>query len=147
MYDQRRSTIAEERVAVRSISHKGIGVCQLLGRLAVFIDGKVHHVAGVVSLMILEAMLFSIRIQVRARGLEIGTVALGVLMKVDGVCARRQVVQLKFKAYARTLRSGAAFHYQHRAHALALGIFHLDHRLGRAGQRPENDHGQYGCNG
>lgn len=144
MNDQRRSAVAEERVAIASISQVNVVVRKFRGCLAVFADGKVHHVAGVMPIGILEAVLFSIGIEVRARRLKVRTIALRILMEVDGVRTRREVMQLKSQPNA--LRAFPAFLQRNRAHALALGIFHLNHRLGRAGQRPENDRGRHCCN-
>src|SRR5579863_5018751 len=133
MNDQRSSAIAEQRVAVGAISKDHVIVSQLeLGR-ALLVDAEIHHVAGVVAIGILKAVLFSIGIEVRARGLEVWTIALGVLMEVNAVCARRQVMQIEVKHYARALLAGSALHYRDRAHAFALGIFHLDHSFGRPG--------------
>src|SRR5579863_803876 len=133
MDDQRSSAIAEERMVVGSVSEDDVIVSQLeLGR-ALFIDAEVHHVAGVVAVGILQAVLFSIGIEVWARRLEIRTIALCVLMEVNAVSAGRQVMQIKVEPYARALLAGSALDYRDRAHALALGIFHLDHSFGCAG--------------
>ncbi len=139
MNDQRRSTIAEERVAIGAISQADIAVRQFSGRLAVFLDREVQHVTGVVSFGILQTVFLSIGIKVRPGGLEVWTIALSVLVKVDRVCARGQVMQLELKTHARALRASSAFRQRNRAYALALSIFHLNHRLGRTGQRQEND--------
>lgn len=133
MNNQRSSAIAEQRVAVGAISKEHVIVSQLELGDALFVDAEVHHVAGVVPFGILKAVLFSVGIEVWARGLEVRTIALGVLMKVNGVSARRQVMQVKVKPYPRAFLAGSALHYRDRAHALALGIFHLDHSCGRAG--------------
>src|SRR5580692_1709306 len=121
MDDQRSSAIAEQRVAVGAISKDHVIVSQLeLGR-TLFVDAEVHHVAGVVAIGILQAVLFSVGIEVRARRLEVRTIALGVLMKVNAVSARRQVMQIKVEPYARAFFAGSALRYRDRAHAFALG--------------------------
>ena len=109
MNDNRRSTVAKERVAIGAISQADIVVRHFLGRLAVFVDAEVHHVAGVVPFGILQTVLFSIGIKVGACGLEVWTIALGVLMKVNGVPARRQVMQVKVKPDTCALRASSAF--------------------------------------
>jgi len=109
MNDNRRSAIAEERVASRAVSQADIVVRQFFGRLAGFVDAEVHHVASVVPFGILQTVLFPIGIEVWACGLEVRAVALGVLMKVDGVPARWQIMQVKVKSYACALRTGSAF--------------------------------------
>ena len=132
MDDQRRSAVAEQRVVVAAISKEHVIVSQFELGDALFVDAEVHHVAGVVAIGILQAVLLSIGIEVRARGLEVRTIALGVLMKVNAVFARRQVVQIEVKRYPRAFFAGSALRYCDRAHAFALGIFHLDHSFGRA---------------
>ena len=146
MNDQRSPAIAKKGVAVGSISQDNIIVSQLKFRDALIGDAEIHHVACVMSVGILQTVLFSIGIEMRASGLEIWTVALSSLMKMDPVSPRRQTVQVEVESNARALRSRPTFPYRNLAHAIALGILHLDHRLGRTGERPENDHGQYGCN-
>jgi len=146
MDDQRSSAIAEQRMVVGTISKDHVIVSQLELGGALIVDAEVHHVAGVVPFGILKAVLFSVGIEVWARGLEVRTIALGVLMEVNGVSARRQVMQIKVKPHPGAFLAGSALHYRDRAHALTLGIFHLDHSFGRAGQRPENDRRRYCCN-
>jgi len=133
MDDQRRSAVAEQRVGVATISEDDVVVSQFDLGDALFVDAEVHHVAGVVAIGILEAVLFSVGIEVWARGLEVRTIALGVLMKVNAVFAGRQVMQIEVEPYPRAFFAGSALHYRDRAHALALGIFHLDDSLSRAG--------------
>src|SRR5579863_3414074 len=96
------------------------------------------------SIGTLKAVLFSVWIEVRSCRLEIGAIALRGLMKMDPVRPRRQAVQVEFEPHTRALRTGSAFRYRNCAHAIALGIFHLDHSFGRAGKRPENYREQIG---
>jgi hypothetical protein len=91
-------------------------------------------------------VLFSIWIEVRPCRLEIGAIALRSLVKMDPVCPRRKAMQIEFEPHTRALRTGSAFRYRDRAHAIALGIFHLDHSFGRARKRPENYRERYGGN-
>src|SRR5580704_13176838 len=139
MDDQRRSAVAEQRVGVATISEGDVIVSQLELGHTLFVDAEVHHIAGVVPVGILKAVLFSVGIEVWTRGLEVWAIALGILMEVNAVSARRQVMQIKVKPYPRAFLAGPALHYRDRAHALALGIFHLDYSFGLAGERPKND--------
>jgi hypothetical protein len=146
MNNQRSSAIAEQRMAVGAISKEHVIVSQLELGDALFVDAEVHHIAGVVPVGILKAVLFSVGIEVWTRGLEVWAIALGILMEVNAVSARRQVMQIKVKPYPRAFLAGPALHYRDRAHALALGIFNLDYSFGRAGERPENDRRRHSCN-
>jgi hypothetical protein len=70
-------------------------------------------------------MLFAIGIKVASRGLEVGRVALRVLMKVDGMFAGRQILHLDIDFYSRSrVRQNG------RTHDVALSIFELNHSLG-----------------
>lgn len=66
-------------------------------------------------------MLFAIWIEVRTRRLEIWCLALGVLVKVQRVLARRQILQIEADLHAllRLLE-------RRRAHALALGVLDVE---------------------
>ena len=68
------------------------------------VDGEVQHVAGVMAFGILESVLLAVGVEVRARGFEVGGIALGVLVEVDAVFAGREIVELELEAYARSLR-------------------------------------------
>lgn len=63
---------------------------------AVGFDRDVGIVTGVVAFGIFQAMFLSIRIKVRTGGLEVRGVAFCVLMKVDGMNARRQILEIEF---------------------------------------------------
>ena len=143
MNDQRRSTIIEKRMAIAPIFQVDVSVSEFHGGFAVCVDGEVHHVTSVMAFGILQAVLFAVWIEVRTGGLEVGTIALGVLMKVDAVCAGRQIVQLYIEYHSRALRAAFTFRQCNRAHALALGIFHFNHSFGCAGERAENDGRRY----
>ena len=60
---------------------------------AVSTSGEILHVAGVMAFWIVQTVLLAIRIEVASGGLEVGTVALRVLMNMDGVLSRRQILQ------------------------------------------------------
>lgn len=142
MNDQRRSTIAEERMAIARVSQIDVGVSEFHGGFAVRVDGEVHHIPGVVALGILQAVFLAVRVKVRAGGLEVGTIALGVLVKMDAVYARRQIMQLyvEYHAFGSTLRQGNG------SDAFAVGVFHLNHSSGCAVERAENGGEQYRSN-
>jgi hypothetical protein len=143
MNDQRGSTIAEKRMAIAAISQIDVSVSEFHGGFAVGVDGEVHHVASVMAFGILQAVLFAVWIEVRSGRLEIGTIALGVLMKVDAVRARGQIVQLYIEYHPRAFRATLTFRQCNCAHALALGIFHFNHSFCCAGERAENDGERY----
>src|SRR5882762_2942502 len=73
-------------------------------------------------------MLLAIGIEVRSRGLEVRGVALRVLMKVDGMHAGGQILEIEFHSDS---RGGVP---QNRGtHSLTLGILKVNHSLGRTG--------------
>ena len=49
---------------------------------------------------ILQAVLLVVGIEMRAGGFEVGAIALGILMEVDGVFARRKTVEVKLEVGA-----------------------------------------------
>jgi hypothetical protein len=55
---------------------------------------------------------------VRAGGFEVGAIALGILMEVDGVFAGREAVEMKLKGHARSLLGE-----NDRAYGFALRVF------------------------
>ena len=87
------SAIAEERVAAAVEIHVLIQNCSF--GAAVTINSEVVHITGVMTFGVHEAVLLVIRIKVRTNRLEIGRRAGRVLMKVDGVLARRKAMQVK----------------------------------------------------
>ncbi len=143
MNDQRCSTIAEERMAIAAIFQIDVSVTEFHCGFSVCLDGEVQHIASVMAFGTLQAVLFAVWIEVRTSGLKVGTIALGILMKVDTVRARRQIMQLYLEYDACALRAAFTFRQCDRAHALALGIFHFNHRFGCAGERAENDDQRY----
>jgi len=91
----RRAAVAKERVGAVTegyifVFHGGIG-------FAFHVDSEVQHVAGVVAFGVLESVLLAFGIEMRARGLEVWPIALWILMKVDGMLARGEIVQVKLE--------------------------------------------------
>src|SRR5713101_6896971 len=68
--------------AERDILTHGTEMC-----LAVRANREVGVVTGVMAFRIFQSMLLSVRVEMRPRRLEVGGVALRVLMKVDGMFA------------------------------------------------------------
>src|SRR5450755_1104461 len=97
-------------------------------RFAVRAHREVGIVAGMVAFWILQAMLLSIGIKMRPRRLEIWGIALGILMKVDGVFAGNEILKIHFHPDSRTRfpKNGATYY-------LSLGIFQLHKHLGGTG--------------
>jgi hypothetical protein len=135
-YD-RGAAIAEERV--RAVPESYVFILKSGAGFAFHVDGEVLHVAGVVAFGIIEAVLLSVRIKMRAGRFEIGSIALGVLMKVDGVLARRKIVKLKLEADARAFLPEGD-----RAYGFALSVLDFDFSFGGAGKRGD---GEQGCDG
>ena len=98
MNNQCRSAIAENGVAVISPIH--VFVHDLCLRLALCVNGDILHVAGVVAFGILQSVLFIIGIEMRAGRLEIGWIALRILVDVDGMFSRWQIVQVELDHHA-----------------------------------------------
>ena len=142
MNDHRRSTIAEERMAVAPIFQVDVSVGEFHGGFAVLFHTEVQHVTGVMAFGTLQAVLLAVWIEVRPRGLEVGTIALGILMEVNSVFARSQVMHFYIERDA----LGSALRQGNRSHVLALGIFHLNHSFGCADERAENHGDQYRSN-
>src|SRR5256885_15169644 len=85
-------------------------------------DRDVLHIAGMVSLGTLQSMFLVIWIEVRSRRLEIWSIALCILVNVDGVLTRRQILRVNFDVHA-LLPSRRD---RGRAHVRALAILQLD---------------------
>jgi hypothetical protein len=129
---QRRATVGEERVGFATHAQHNVRIfdrclCGAIGR-----HGEVGHVPIVMALGIEEAVLFLVRIEMRTSGLEVWRIALSVLMEVQRVNPRWQVlyVELDFHTLAGWLDGGGS-------DAVALRIFQrhdlLLDRLGGAG--------------
>src|SRR5579872_4904816 len=94
MNDHRRSTVTEKRMAIARIFQVHVLVSEFHGSLAVWLDDEVQHVSSVVAFGALQAVLLAIWIEMWAGGLEVGTIALGILMEVNAVFAWSQIMQL-----------------------------------------------------
>jgi hypothetical protein len=99
--DDSGAAVAEQRV--RAFAESYVLVLHGCIGIAFCIDGKVPHIAGVVAFGIIESVLLAFRIEMRASGFKVRAIALWVLMKVDGVLARRKIVKVKLEADARTM--------------------------------------------
>src|SRR5580698_5190910 len=73
------------------------------------------------ALWVVEAMLLAGRVEVASRRLEVGRIALRLLVEVHGMNAGRQILQLQFHLHASSLGKD-----RRRAHIRALGVFQLD---------------------
>src|SRR6266849_4509032 len=108
--------------AERDILTHGTEMC-----LAVRANREVGVVTGVMAFRIFQSMLLSVRVEMRPRRLEVGGVALRVLMKVDGMFAGGQILELEFHPYSRS-----GFPQNRGAHNRALGILEGAERRVRA---------------
>jgi len=84
-------------------------------------DQEILHIAGMWAIRILQAMLFVIRIEMGSCGLEVGRLALGVLMNMYGVLAGRKMLEIETD-----FDSGASTSYRSFPNAPALGVFEFD---------------------
>jgi hypothetical protein len=66
-------------------------------RFPVRADGEVPHVSGMVPSRIVKAVLLALRIEMCTRRFEIWGIASRNLMKVDGVFAGWQIMQIELK--------------------------------------------------
>src|ERR1700730_3383447 len=97
-------------------------------RFAVRADCEIGIVAVVVAFGILQSMLLAIGIEMGSRGLEVRSIALRVLMKVDGMYAGWKILEIEFHSDSR-----GGFPQNRSTHSLAVGILKVNHSLGRAG--------------
>ena len=111
------AAIAEERVSVGAEVYIFIGEPDFSFSVGAY--GEVGHVAGMVAVGTVKAVLFAVRIKVRACGFEIGRVAFRVLMEVDCVFARREIFEVELQAYSAFL----VFIEDHGADAFPLRVF------------------------
>jgi len=125
--DDRSSPVAEQRVS--AVAERYVFILQRRVGFALYVNRKVLHIAGVMPIGILKTMLLAFRIEMRASRFEIRGIALGILMKVNGVLAGRKVVKMQFKADARSL-----CRQDNGANGFALGVLEFDFGFGRAGK-------------
>jgi len=92
-----RAAIAEERVSVGAEVYIFIGEPDF--GFSVGAHGEVGHVAGVVAIGTVKAVLFSVWIKVRTCGFEIRRIAFRILMEVDCVFARRKIFEVELQAH------------------------------------------------
>lgn len=124
--NKRRSAVAENGVAVSSPIH--IFVDDLRLGLAIGIHSEILHIAGVMTLGILKSVLLVVRVEMGAGRLEIWGIALCILVDVNGMLSRRQIVQGELDHHALALVQ------ERRTYALALGILQFDCNFGGARQ-------------
>ena len=95
---------------------------------AVGADGEVLHVAGVVAVGTIEPVLLAVGIEMSTGRFEVGALALGDLMEMDGMFSGREIVEFELERDARPLIPDDDF-----ADGFALSIFEFNFGLGRAG--------------
>ena len=93
MDNQCRSPIAENGVAVLFPIHISVGYLRF--RLAVSAHGEVLHVAGMMAFWILKPVLLAVRIEMGAGRFEIRGITPCILVDVDGMLSRRQIMQVE----------------------------------------------------
>lgn len=81
-------------MAIAGIFQIDVSVREFHGGFAVWLDDEVQHVSSVVAFRALQAVLLAVWIEMWAGGLEVGTIALGVLMEVNAVFAWSQIMHL-----------------------------------------------------
>jgi hypothetical protein len=90
--DDGGSAIAEKRMAVVAKGYILVREAELGFTVGSHVE--VEHVTGMVTLGILQAMLFPVWIEMWTGGFEVWWITLGVLMEVQRVLARRQIVEV-----------------------------------------------------
>ena len=85
---------------MRAVFQSHVFVNELSRSLAVRSDREILHVAGMVAVGTVEAVLLAFGIEMSAGRFEVGGFALRHLMKVQGVFSGRQVVQVEFESYS-----------------------------------------------
>jgi len=118
------AAVAEKRVSVIAEVHVLVGEADLC--FSIGANSEVGHVAGVVAIGTVEAVLLPVRIKMRASGFEVWRIALRVLMEVDGVLAWRKIFEVEFQAYAASL----VLVEDDVAHTFALGVGEVDDCFG-----------------
>ena len=134
MNDDRGTSIAEDGMVV--IAKSDVRVLRFEFCLAVGTHGEIGIVTGVMTLRVLQPMLFAVRVEVWTRRLEVLCGANGILMKVNGMFAGGQVLEIDFH-----LNTWLFFPQSKSPHTLSLGILESNDGLGDA-QRWESCHEQ-----
>jgi hypothetical protein len=121
------AAVAEQRVG--AFAEGDVIILQHCLSVSFSVDGEVLHVTGVVAFGIIESVLLAFWIEMRSGRFEVGSVALGVLVEVDGVLAGRQIVKHQLEADARGVR-----HNDDRSDVFALSVLKVDFGFGCAGK-------------
>ena len=129
-YD-RGAAVAQERMG--AVAEAYVVILQFGVGDTSIVNVEILHVAGVVAFGILQAVLLTFRIEMRAGGLEIGGVALGILMKVDSMLAGRKIVKVQLERDALSV-----LRHDDGACGLTVGVFDCDFGLGCAGKRGDS---------
>ena len=97
------------------------------------VNQEVLHVAGVMAFGIVESVLLVFGIEMRPGRFEVGSLALWVLMEVNGVLARREITKVKLES-----DPSAVFRQDDSAYRPTIGVFEVDLGLGCAGKGENN---------
>src|SRR5262249_10867612 len=116
-----QSRPAARKYRVRIIAHGDIGRHHRTLRLSLHIGDEVRYVAGMGALCALQSMMLAIGIEVSTRGFEVRPFALRSLMHVDGMIARRQIVQIQLDGHAVVCGGELG-----RSHTLSLSVLQVD---------------------
>jgi hypothetical protein len=136
------AAIAEKRVSVIAEVYVLVGEADFC--FSVGAHGEVGHVAGMVAIGTVEAVLLAVRIEMRACGLKVRRIAFRDLMEVNRVLARRQIFEVEVQADSASL----VFIQDDGAHTFALGIRHVNRGFRGNRERESDDakrqsYGQY----
>jgi hypothetical protein len=85
--DDRSAAIAEQRVS--AVAERYVFILHRRVGLTLNVNREVLHIAGVMPVGIFKTMLLAVRIEMPTSRFEVRGIALGILMKVNGVLARR----------------------------------------------------------
>ena len=110
-------SVAEYGIVATPQSYVGSHDANMRGVIRGDYQRKIRNVPGRCGAMVVNGTGAS---KVWARGFEIGCVAFGYLMDMNGMLARRQILDVEFDFY--TLRSGRK---RRGADALAFRVFYL----------------------
>ena len=140
--DYRRTAVAEQRVG--AVAQCYIVVQHLYSiDSALSIDREIAHITSVVAFGIIESVLLTFRIEMWTGGFEVWAIALRVLMKVDSVLARWEIMKFKLEADTRPLLKQA-----YGANALSLGVLKFNNAgslgFGCAGKGKNHQSGDRG---
>lgn len=126
------STVTED--GMRVVAPGDVLIFALEVGFAVGCDAEIGPVPCVMTFGILEAMLLAIGIEVWSCGFEIGRLALGILMEVDGMLSGRKVLNADFHAntWSGVPKNGGT-------NDLALRVLELNQDLGGTGGGQRDD--------